>query len=132
MSTLILEVVTPQRRILSRRSRKRDCTGAGRLPGHPAWHASLRLNPGVVSYRKPGKTEFSGCLRRHNGSRSDKVIILADVAELKEEIDVERAQRAKERAEQRLRKRPPGLDPERAEFALQRSKARLKAAGSKK
>ena len=36
----------------------------------------------------------------------DKVIILADVAELAEEIDVERAQRAKERAEQRLRKRP--------------------------
>jgi F-type H+-transporting ATPase subunit epsilon len=58
----------------------------------------------------------------------DKVIILADTAELSWEIDVERARRAKERAEKRLRERYAGLDVARAEFALQRSLARLKAA----
>ena len=41
---------------------------------------------------------------------------------------MERARRAKERAEKRLRERPPGLDLARAEAALQRSLARLKAA----
>jgi len=57
--------------------------------------------------------------------RDDKVSVLSDVAELPDQIDVERARRAKEQAEQRLRE---GDDPE-AEAALRRANLRLAVAG---
>ena len=56
--------------------------------------------------------------------------ILADTAELDEEIDVARAQAARERAERRLRERGPDVDTTRAEAALQRALNRLRAAGA--
>jgi F-type H+-transporting ATPase subunit epsilon len=49
-------------------------------------------------------------------------------AERPEEIDVARAHRAKERAEQRVQARPPDIDMVRAQAALQRALARLKVA----
>ena len=51
--------------------------------------------------------------------------VLADTAELAEEIDVARAQAAKERAEKRLRSGSPEIDRARAEAALQRALNRL-------
>ncbi|MCS7186364.1 MAG: ATP synthase F1 subunit epsilon [Armatimonadetes bacterium] len=60
----------------------------------------------------------------------NKAIILCDVAELDEEIDVERAQRALQRALERLRNfQDPTIDRERARKAKERAMARLKAAG---
>jgi len=56
--------------------------------------------------------------------RGDKVVILAEAAELPEEIDVDRAMRAKERAERRLRSREH-IDFRRAEIALQKAMTRL-------
>ena len=58
-----------------------------------------------------------------------KVILLADTAEHPEEIDVTRAQSAKERAEKRLAERSSDLDLERAKVALSRAMNRLKIAG---
>jgi F-type H+-transporting ATPase subunit epsilon len=58
------------------------------------------------------------------------VIVLAQTAERAEEIDVERAQRAKQRAEDRLRNvTATDIDFERARAALMRALARLQAAG---
>ncbi|MDF2684254.1 MAG: synthase subunit epsilon [Brevibacillus sp.] len=57
--------------------------------------------------------------------RGDKVTILAETAELPGDIDVERAQAAKGRAEKRLNEKYPDLDFQRAERALQRAIARL-------
>ena len=57
----------------------------------------------------------------------DKVTLLTDSAEWPEEIDPERAQRARERAEQRLKNQNPDLDVARAELALRRSLVRLEA-----
>ena len=51
----------------------------------------------------------------------DKVTILAEAAERPQEIDVERAQKAKDRAEQRLNSNDPKIDYTRAEDALQRN-----------
>ncbi|OFI01404.1 ATP synthase epsilon chain [Clostridium acetireducens DSM 10703] len=58
--------------------------------------------------------------------KNNKVVILCDSCEWPEEIDVERAKRAKKRAEDRLRHKEK-IDKKRAELALERALARLKA-----
>ena len=55
----------------------------------------------------------------------DKITILAEIIEWPDEIDVERAEAAKERAEKRLREKNPATEMVRAEAALQRSIARI-------
>lgn len=55
----------------------------------------------------------------------DEVVILAEIVEWPEEIDISRAQAAKERAEERLRSKTPETDILRAETALQRALARI-------
>ncbi len=59
----------------------------------------------------------------------NKVTILADTAELAEDIDVSRALESKRRAEQRLAEHAEGLDAARAEASLHRAVNRLKVAG---
>lgn len=56
----------------------------------------------------------------------NKLTLLAEAAEPIEEIDVERAQRAKERARQRLESKDPNIDKKRAEKALERAENRIK------
>jgi F-type H+-transporting ATPase subunit epsilon len=58
--------------------------------------------------------------------RPDRVTILADSAERADEIDIARAEAARQRAQERLTERPPGVDLVRAEHALKRSQIRLK------
>lgn len=55
----------------------------------------------------------------------DKVVILAEIIEWPEEIDLGRAEAARERAEERLRSKTPETDVLRAETALQRALARI-------
>ena len=55
----------------------------------------------------------------------DEVVILAEIVEWPDEIDISRAQAAKERAEERLRSKTPETDILRAETALQRALARI-------
>ncbi|MCQ2499118.1 MAG: ATP synthase F1 subunit epsilon [Lachnospiraceae bacterium] len=55
----------------------------------------------------------------------DSVVIMAEIIEWPAEIDVQRAEEAKERAEERLRSRTPETDIARAEVALQRALARI-------
>ena len=57
-----------------------------------------------------------------------KAVVLAKSAEKKEDIDIERAEAAKERAEKRLAERTEDLDVDRAEAALKRALQRLKIA----
>ncbi|MGI9952094.1 F0F1 ATP synthase subunit epsilon [Moorellaceae bacterium AZ2] len=127
-----LEVITPERVLLSTEASSLVAPGVlgylGILPGH-APMVTL-LVPGVITYREGGQEKrlaVSGGLLE---VVDDRVVILADTAEKAEEIDVERARRAKERAERRLKERPPGVDLVRAESALKRALARLKAAGA--
>ncbi|QQK81646.1 F0F1 ATP synthase subunit epsilon [Salicibibacter cibi] len=63
--------------------------------------------------------------------RPDQVTILAETAELPEDIDVDRAQKAKERAENRLNQDDEDIDKKRAQQALSRAEIRLKVAESK-
>jgi len=58
----------------------------------------------------------------------DKVVVLADAGEQAQDIDEERASRAKERAEERLNQQETDTDIPRAENALRRSVTRLRVA----
>jgi F-type H+-transporting ATPase subunit epsilon len=64
--------------------------------------------------------------------RPDRVTILADTAEKAEEIDIARAEAARQRAENLLRQPPPGVDITQIMGALSRSRVRLKVAGRRK
>ena len=132
MSPVLFEVVTPERKILKEEVDSVIAPGTegylGVLPRHTPLLTTLK--PGVVQYRKAaGENEQLAVSGGFMEAGPDRVVILADTAELSSEIDVERARRAKERAEQRLQERPKGLDVARAEAALMRSIALLKAAG---
>jgi F-type H+-transporting ATPase subunit epsilon len=58
----------------------------------------------------------------------DRVIILAQTAELAENIDLARAKKAKKRAEERLADPESDTDLERAQASLERAEVRLRAA----
>ena len=58
----------------------------------------------------------------------DRITVLAEDAHWPDEIDVDRAEKAKKRAEERLQKRESGTDLVRAEAALKRAMARIRAA----
>jgi F-type H+-transporting ATPase subunit epsilon len=58
--------------------------------------------------------------------QSERIIVLADAAERDDEIDLQRAEKARQRAEARLKERTSSVDTLQAEAALQRSLARLK------
>jgi F-type H+-transporting ATPase subunit epsilon len=95
----------------------------GFLPGHAAFVATLA--PGRVRIVKEDGSEELAAV--HSGFvevRDNRVIILSDVAELAGQIDVERARRAKQAAEEKLR---AGDDPE-AQAALARAETRIEIA----
>jgi len=104
----------------------------GVWPGHAPFLTTL--GSGEVCY-KTGRVEQ--CLAVSGGFAEvtgERVIILAETAELSEEIDVARAQRAKQRAELRLSGKSPvgmseDIDYTRALAALARAVARLMTAG---
>ena len=129
---LLLEVVTPDRLVLSAEAEVVVCPGVegqfGVLPGHIPFLSALEI--GEMYYKAGGKTEYlavSGGFAEVTGT---KVTIVAEAAELGQEIDIERARRARERAEARLAAaKSEQIDWTRAEAALRRSIMRMKVAG---
>ncbi|HAP35378.1 MAG TPA: F0F1 ATP synthase subunit epsilon [Bacteroidetes bacterium] len=63
--------------------------------------------------------------------KSNKVILLAESAERSDEINIDRAEKSKKRADERLASKDKSLDPDRARVALYRSINRLKIASKK-
>lgn len=57
----------------------------------------------------------------------DQVTILAEIIEWSAEIDLERAEESKQRAEERIKEHAPGTDMKRAELSLKRAVARIEA-----
>jgi F-type H+-transporting ATPase subunit epsilon len=106
----------------------------GILPHHAPLMTALSV--GVLVIKKAGQEDV---LMAIGGGfmevRPDRVTILADSAERAEEIDVKRAEEARQRSEQLLKERPPGADIAdimRAEDALRRSQIRLKVGARRK
>ncbi|KMT22777.1 ATP synthase F1 subunit epsilon [Clostridium cylindrosporum] len=87
------------------------------------------LVPGVIKIVQNGKEKVASLSGGFIQFANNKGIILADAAEWPQEIDVERANEAKKRAETRLqnKKNDHNVDISRAEFALKRAMARIQA-----
>ncbi len=86
------------------------------------------LEPCVVKIHANGKIKKAAVLGGFIEIQKERITILAEDANWPEEIDVERAKAAKQRAEERLSKRESGTDIVRAEAALKRAVARIGAA----
>ena len=127
MAELTLEVATPTRLVVAETVDEVVVPGSegyfGVLPGHAPLLATLGV--GELMYRK-GTAQYHLALTGGFAEvRNDKVIVLAENAERPDEIDRERAQRAKERAERLLSGREPDVDYARAQAALARALIRL-------
>lgn len=128
MSKLTVEVVTPERVVYSGEAKMVIARGAdgdlGILPNHMPLVTPLKIAPVRILTEGDKETAIAvsgGFLEVHG----EQVTILAEAAELPENIDVARAKAAKARAEQRLIDKHPDLDQRRAELALQRAINRL-------
>ena len=131
--TFQLEIVTPVKLMVKDVAEEAQIPGLsgylGILPGHAPLITELAV--GVITYKASGVTHTLSVAWGFMEVLQDKVTILAETAERPHEIDVERAQKAKDRAEQRLKSNDPKVDYTRAEDALQRAETRLNVAKEK-
>jgi F-type H+-transporting ATPase subunit epsilon len=128
---LQLDVVTPDRRVLAESVEMVTVPGLGGelgiLPGHTPLISQLQT--GVLSYVKDGRTfqlHVSGGFVEVN---QDRVSVLAEIAELPEEIDAARARLKREHVEKTLNSwTGTEEDFEKARVKLERSMVRLQLA----
>ncbi|WP_181346779.1 F0F1 ATP synthase subunit epsilon [Thalassobacillus sp. CUG 92003] len=123
MKTLTVSVVTPDGPALEDAFEMVSCKAEsgelGVLPGHIPMVAPLSIS--AVRLKKEGNSDRMAVSGGFLEVRPDKVTILAQSAEKPSDIDIERARKAKERAERRLQNKQDDIDFKRAEMALQRA-----------
>ena len=129
--TLQVEIVTPERKVVEDRATEMQLPGKsgylGILPGHAPLITELAV--GEIGYRnEQGQVKRLAVAWGFAEVLPDKVTILAEVAEKAEEIDVARAQKAKEAAEATLKSPKPDTDTTAAESELQRAQTRIAVA----
>ncbi len=127
----VLEVVTPQRLLVSEEAAELVAPGSegyfGVLPGHTPFMTTLKI--GELTYWKGREERHLAVSWGYAEVGPEKVVVLAEMAERAEEIDVERAEAARRRAEERLRQwGDETVDFARAQAALQRALTRLTVA----
>jgi F-type H+-transporting ATPase subunit epsilon len=131
--TFQLEIVTPAKLMVKDVAEEAQIPGLsgylGILPGHAPLITELAV--GVITYKASGATHTLSVAWGFAEVLPDKVTILAEAAERPQEIDVARAQEAKNRAEALLKSNDPKVDYARAEDALQRADTRLSVAKEK-
>ncbi len=129
--TLHLQIVTPDKRLVDEDADQVQIPGKngyiGALPGHAP--LLTELMPGEISYSHGGETHRLAVSWGFAEVLPDKVTVLADSAERAQDIDVERAQEAKARAEAALHSAAADLDYDATLFALRRAEVRLQVAG---
>jgi F-type H+-transporting ATPase subunit epsilon len=133
---LTLEIVTPDRSLIREEVDEVVVPGTegelGVLPGHTPLLSTLKV--GELWYRQGQEKHYLAIAFGFVEVLPDRVTVLADIGERAQEIDVQRAERARQRAEQRLAETPqPHLtqtefDIERARVALMKALIRLQVA----
>lgn len=130
MSTVKLEVVTPDKTVITEDVEMVICPGSegefGVLPQHISLLSALKI--GSLRYRKDGKDECIFISGGFADVNNNKCSVLAESAEMAADIDQARAMEAKQRAEKRLVEHSAELDEVRAEAALRRAIVRLEIA----
>jgi F-type H+-transporting ATPase subunit epsilon len=127
-----LEVMTPTRLVLRETVSEAQVPVLGGyigvLPGHTPLLAEMGI--GELSYHAGSRTYSCTAVGGFVEVLADRVIVLADSAERVEEIDVSRAQAARDRAQKRLAVlSDPNVDWRRAQRALERAQVRLQVSG---
>ena len=130
MSEIKLEIITPEKVIFE--GTVDSITVPGTKGGFQVLkdHAPLMstIDIGVITVKKNGDTTYFTTAGGTIEVLDNKVLVLADSTELISDIDVDRAEQAKQRAEERLkRKKEEEIDTLRAELALKRALNRLGA-----
>jgi F-type H+-transporting ATPase subunit epsilon len=98
----------------------------GVLPGHTPLLAVLQV--GELWYRQGSEKHYLAIAFGFAEVQPDRVTILAQIAEKAEEIDLERAEAAKKRAQERIASLAVEMDAERARISLMKSLIRLQVA----
>ena len=136
-STIKLEIVTPAVKKYSGEIEYLKAPAIdgqiGILPGHAPLVTALKI--GLLELRKGEERLVIPISEGFMEVTPDNINVVVRTAELPDEIDVERARRAKERAEKRLNgkdSQSAHFDYVRARAALERALARLKAADANK
>jgi F-type H+-transporting ATPase subunit epsilon len=127
---LLLEIVTPEKKVLSQQVDIVMAPGEegefGVLPNHIPFLSKLKV--GELRFRVGASTRYVAVMGGFAEVLPDQVTILATAAEEATEIDVIRAKAARERAERRLSEAKDRVQFVRAQAALQRALARLRIA----
>jgi F-type H+-transporting ATPase subunit epsilon len=130
MAGINLEIITPEK------TTYKDVIDSITIPGKLGSfqvlkdHAPLisSFEVGVITVQKNGNKNFFSTSGGTVEVEKNKILVLADSVEKVDEIDVDRARQAKERAEQRLaRKHEAEISESRAEAALKRAVNRINA-----
>ncbi|CCO23345.1 F0F1 ATP synthase subunit epsilon [Maridesulfovibrio hydrothermalis] len=126
-SKLLLEIVTPDRKVLSQEV---DYVGAPGIEGEFGIMANhipflSALGVGNLYFKEGNRTHYIFISGGFAEVGNNKVTILAEVAEKAVEIDIARAQKAQEKAKARLAKAQDNIESARAQAALQRALSRL-------
>ena len=128
--TVDLTIVTPERSLIREQVDELQIPGSGGyfgvLPGHAPLFSELKI--GEVAYRQGDRWSYVSVAWGFVEVQPNQVRILAETAERAQEIDVERAARAKQRAEQRIAKGGDNIDYNRALIALERALIRIQVA----
>ena len=130
MANIKLDIVTAERIVYSEEVDEVIAPGVEGQLGILPHHAPLMtiLQSGELVVKRGSDEDIMAISGGFLEVRPDRVIILADSAERAEEIDTERAEAARKRAEQRMAEKAPDLDTARVEASLRRSIARLAVA----
>ncbi len=136
MAQIALEVVTPSGAVVNEDVDIVNAPGYGGDFGVLANHAPFlsTIKTGILSYEIGKKREYLMVSGGFCEVSNNKVTFLVESADFGYEIDVERAMKARERAEKRLAQasaHDDSINVVRAEAALQRALVRLKAADFK-
>ncbi len=131
MTTIRLDIVTLERLVVSEDVEYVSAPGIdgviGILPRHEPLLTALSF--GELHYKKEGQEYSFAIGGGFMEVRPDKVTVLADAAESSEEIDEQRAEEARRRAQELLAQRPESdVEAARLEHALRRAEVQLKVA----
>lgn len=132
---LLLTIVTPEKTVVSDKPVDFVTIPAvggemGVLPGHASFVVQLR--EGMLHYKEGTHRELFAVLNGFAEVHRDRVLLLAEAAELAKEVDEERARQAYQKARESLTARSADLDLDEANAALRRAAVRLKVAEFKK
>lgn len=128
---ILLDIVTPERSVIKDEVNEITAPGEegefGVLPGHTPLMTTLKV--GEIKYRKNGRPNHLAVNWGFVEVTANRVYVLVETAEKAEEIDLKRAEAARARAEERIKKvGKENIDHARAQAALNRALVRIQVA----